>query len=410
MNLDPDFCEITGIEDGCLTFSFNFQYFDSYPKELDRYAEEFKTKYEKYKSDKKNNKWQEIEPSKSLCIKIAELVDYPVAPFTGIFEEIYAIEDYKQLKLAKTELENYLLLVAKIPYLKESGEANNFGMIESVKNDFTEAINSKNGILENPLKFLKSAACMISAGAFDDLKTELCIPVTRLYLKKYFTQGGSIDFDKRLRLMNIAGGMKGFNLDGSHFFEDSSDNIDITVRYKLELPIPFRIIPSIEMEQRAVQRAWTSGDAGSAAINKNQSGDIWSLGNLERGQIIRQTFGANLPFDFPVIASFYSGTATMIKSMDTTAAYYQNSENLKEKVMGYIKELKDFKGGKHGSTEITEDSISQRNLKLVIPENSLTPDNQAALDECTRLSAANGIQVEVIRYQEKKVNSTDDKK
>ncbi len=289
-------------------------------------------------------------------------------------------------------------------------EASNFEMLKSVKSDFTEVINSKNGILENPLKFLKNVACMISVGAFDDFKTELCIPVTRLYLKKYFTQGGSTDFDKRLRFMNIAGGVKGFNLDGSHFFEDSNDNIDIMVRYKLELPIPFRIIPAIEMEQRAVQRAWTSGDAGSAPANKNQMGDIWSFGNLERGQIIRQTFGANLPFEFPVIASFNSGTATMIKSMDTTAAYYQNPENLKEKISGYIKELKDFKGGKHGSTEITENSISQRVLKLVIPENSITPDNQAALDECTRLSAANGIQLEVIRYQEKKVNSADDNK
>lgn len=290
-----------------------------------------------------------------------------------------------------------------------SDETGGFEMIKTVKSDFTNAINSKNGILENPLTFLKNVACMISAGAFEDLKTELCIPVTKLYLKKYFTQGGNIDFNKRLRFMNIAGGIDGFNLSSSHFFEDSNDNIDITVRYKLELPIPFRIIPAIEMEQRAVQRAWTSGDAGSAASNKNQSGGVWSLGNLERGQIIRQTFGANLPFEFPVIASFDSGTATMIKSMDTTAAYYQDSENLKEKIMGYIKELKDFKGGKHGETEVMGSSINQKVLKLIIPENELTSGNQSALDECARLSEANGIRIKIIPYQEKKVDSTDDK-
>ena len=76
----------------------------------------------------KNNRWQEIDSSKSLCIKIAESVDYPIPPFCGIFEEVYSLEDYKSLKLAKTELENYLLLVAKIPYLKESGTANNFAL------------------------------------------------------------------------------------------------------------------------------------------------------------------------------------------------------------------------------------------------------------------------------------------
>lgn len=128
MNLNPDYCEISGIEDGSLTFSFDFTFFNAYPKELDRYADEFKTKYELYKKDKKNYRWQEIDPSKSLCIKIAESVDYPIAPFCGIFEEVYSVEDYKALKLAKTELENYLLLVAKIPYLKESGAANNFAL------------------------------------------------------------------------------------------------------------------------------------------------------------------------------------------------------------------------------------------------------------------------------------------
>lgn len=128
MNLDPDYCQVTGIEDGSLTFSFDFTFFKTYPKELDRYAEEFKTKFEHYKKDTKNMRWQEIDSSKSLCIKIAESVDYPIAPFCGIFEEVYAVEDYKQLKLAKTELENYLLLVAKIPYLKESGVANNFAL------------------------------------------------------------------------------------------------------------------------------------------------------------------------------------------------------------------------------------------------------------------------------------------
>lgn len=290
-----------------------------------------------------------------------------------------------------------------------SNEAGGFEMIKTIKNDFTNAINSKNGILENPLTFLKNVACMISAGAFDDFKTELCIPITRLYLKKYFTQNENIDFNKRLKFLNIAGGIDGFNLNNSHFFEDSNDNIDIRVRYKLELPIPFRIIPSIEMEQRAVQRAWTSGDVGSAATDKNQSGGVWSLGNLERGRIIRQTFGANLPFEFPVIANFDSGTATMIKSMDTTAAYYQNSENLKEKIMGYTKELKNFKGGRHGDAEVNGSSINQRVLKLIIPENDLTSSNQAALDECARLSETYGIRIEIIRYQQKKVDNADDK-
>jgi hypothetical protein len=126
--LNPDYCEVIGIEDGCLTFQFDFQYFNSYPDELERYGEEFKKKYELYKHDTKNKRWQELDSNKTICIKIAESVDYPIPPFSGIFEEVYAIEDYKQLKLAKTELENYLLLVAKIPYLKDAKTANEFAL------------------------------------------------------------------------------------------------------------------------------------------------------------------------------------------------------------------------------------------------------------------------------------------
>ena len=128
MNLNPDYCQISGIEDGCLTFSFDFSFFKTYPKELERFADEFKIKYEEYKKDTKNKRWQEIDPSKSLCIKIAENIDYPIAPFCGLFEEVYSLEDYKALKLARSEMENYLLLVAKIPYLKESGTSNNFAL------------------------------------------------------------------------------------------------------------------------------------------------------------------------------------------------------------------------------------------------------------------------------------------
>ena len=36
MQLNPDYCEITGIEDGSLTFSFDFSFFRAYPKELEK--------------------------------------------------------------------------------------------------------------------------------------------------------------------------------------------------------------------------------------------------------------------------------------------------------------------------------------------------------------------------------------
>jgi hypothetical protein len=295
---------------------------------------------------------------------------------------------------------------------KKTGDADNKGNIDinTAKDDFKSAVNSGKGILNDPAGFVKSVGCLISAGAFNDLKTELCIPLVKVYLNKYFSQDGKIGAAKRLRLMNISGGMDGLDFSSSRFFENNNDDIDIVVRYEIKLPIPFRIVPAICMEQRVVQKAWTYGDKGKASGNEGFENDIWSLGNLQRGQSIREIFGANLPFDFPVIASFNSGTATMIKSMDTTAPYYQNTENTKEKIMEYAGELKKFNGGKSGNTKIDGSSITKKVLKLVIPENELSENAQAVIDECRQLSTAYGIDLQIIRYEKKKVDDENDER
>lgn len=122
--LNPDYCAISSIEDGVYNYSFSFDYFDKYPKELNRMSNEFKEKYNIYKSDKRNKKWQELDSDKTICIKISD-TDYAIPPLAGIFEEIYALYAYKDLQMSKTELENYLLLVAKIPYQRDANDREN---------------------------------------------------------------------------------------------------------------------------------------------------------------------------------------------------------------------------------------------------------------------------------------------
>jgi hypothetical protein len=122
--LNPDYCSISSIEDGVYNYSFSFDYFDRYPKELDRFADEFKEKYEIYKADKRNKKWQELDSSKTICIKISD-TEHTIPPLAGIFEEIYTLYTYKDMQMSKTELENYLLLVATIPYQKDAKDHEN---------------------------------------------------------------------------------------------------------------------------------------------------------------------------------------------------------------------------------------------------------------------------------------------
>jgi len=137
--MPPDYCAISSNEDGVYNFAFDFQYFNSRKEKLETWGEEFQLKYNMYQ---KNNKkrWQELDSSKTICIKLNEDIDYPIAPFVGLLPMIYDIEDYKMLTKASEEIGNYKLLSLMIP-LNDDG---------SYKFEYDEAVkfyNMMNGVL-----------------------------------------------------------------------------------------------------------------------------------------------------------------------------------------------------------------------------------------------------------------------
>lgn len=110
--LPSDYCDIAVIEGNVLNVNFNFSYFDTNTTFLELYPPEFKKKYELYRANRTGKKWQELDAPNSFAIKCNnDILNYSVPPFVGIFREVYDLEDYKQLKLTKTELENYAMLV-----------------------------------------------------------------------------------------------------------------------------------------------------------------------------------------------------------------------------------------------------------------------------------------------------------
>lgn len=113
--LPSDYCTVAVVEDNVLNVSFDFSYFDSNSQYLANYPPEFTTKYNLYQNDRQGMKWQELDSPTSFAVKCNnDILNYAIPPFAGILREIYDIEDYKQLKLTKTELENYAMLVMKL--------------------------------------------------------------------------------------------------------------------------------------------------------------------------------------------------------------------------------------------------------------------------------------------------------
>ena len=109
--LPADYCNISTIEGNVLNVTFDFSYFDSRSQFLDYYPQEFRTKYAVYQSNRMQ-RWQELDSPTSFAIKCnSDILEYPLPPFAGILREVYDLEDYRQLKLTKTSLENYAMLV-----------------------------------------------------------------------------------------------------------------------------------------------------------------------------------------------------------------------------------------------------------------------------------------------------------
>ena len=104
-------CKISTIEGNVFNITFDFSYFDTNPQYLDFYPAEFKSRHAKYLNDR-GVRWQELDSPNSFAVKCnVDILDYSIPPFVGVLREIYDIEDYKKLKLTKTTLENYAMLV-----------------------------------------------------------------------------------------------------------------------------------------------------------------------------------------------------------------------------------------------------------------------------------------------------------
>lgn len=109
--LPSDYCMISTVMDNVFNVAFDFSYFDTRPGLLETFPDEFREKYELYKNGKARYRWQELDPPNSFAIKFnKETPEYVYPPFSGILREIYDIEQYKDMKQDRENIENYAML------------------------------------------------------------------------------------------------------------------------------------------------------------------------------------------------------------------------------------------------------------------------------------------------------------
>lgn len=151
--LPSNYCKITGMEDGLFTFHFNMEYFNNDRKKLRNFPQEFSELYRRYKNTRQS--WQPLNSNKTVCFKFREDLTYSLPPFTAIFEEILDLEDLKDLMKSKNKLENFKLLLQKIPFKKDPKSERDFLIgLDSVKmfhNNIKSVLPEQIGLISTPM-------------------------------------------------------------------------------------------------------------------------------------------------------------------------------------------------------------------------------------------------------------------
>lgn len=143
--LDPQYCKISGITgDGQYVVAFNAAFFDSgdnkeYLYGVDEDGEGvwdnvFIEGYETYKNDGRDFMWFDLPPERTLCVLADEDAEMPLPYFLPIFISLLDLLDLEQILASKTELENYVLLLSKIPLMSNTEEVDDYAVsLEAVQ-------------------------------------------------------------------------------------------------------------------------------------------------------------------------------------------------------------------------------------------------------------------------------------
>ncbi len=231
----------------------------------------------------------------------------------------------------------------------------------------------------------------LGARTMEELKGIAFRPIIKELVKQKIEENTSVSADRYLKRMHILNGIEGLDFGGTTFLEGGKD-INIVVKYTVDLPLPVDILPNIKVIQSTVVRAWLSGEKLNP-YRGDEIGNIWDLPPLERGRKIQKIFGRSdiIPHNFPVIAKFEGGKAVSIKSINLNSASYTKGYNIKKRMLILIDELYDFSGGKTGNYEIKKNEILFKELLIVVPKGSISEEIQLILDECRAVALSKGL-------------------
>lgn len=141
--LPSNYCRVVGMDmTECYLFEFDFSYFNKENVSINNYDEDFKTKYNKYKSNGSKYRWQQLDQNKQICFKFDESVLFGLPLFSSMFDELFRLEDIKELQSNNLETDNYKLIHQKIPMDTKDSKPNKFLIDEVAAKAFHQNVRS----------------------------------------------------------------------------------------------------------------------------------------------------------------------------------------------------------------------------------------------------------------------------
>ena len=248
-----------------------------------------------------------------------------------------------------------------------------------------EFINEKTGDSTGTSVLFRFASLRDCAAYGDDLLySKAAEMICDYYLKKDpLIKNGYVKLDK-------------LSFSGSCFYNKSDD---------IELRATVRLFDFVKAGTSVRVRAWIRGDNPLLAIDESGL-TVWDMGNLQRGKILRAIFGANMPYDYPVIAIYdvNKGEATVIKSLDVTAPYYNSGKGLEKELTDMIEKFRKFDttdgyAMRDGYQIIKKGDIKKKKLMLVMPTNEPTEFQMGVINSSMVKAASYNISMEIVTYQ-----------
>lgn len=155
IKLPSNYCKIVGVENGIFIFTFNFHYFDNNEHLLRDFPKEFKRLYYRYK--KTGECEQELNPNLgAICFKFRDDLTYSFPFFAPLFEELIELEEKKDIANDKELLNQYKLLVQKIPMKKEPKNEKDMifdpSSIQIFHQNLSECVPNKVSVVTTPME------------------------------------------------------------------------------------------------------------------------------------------------------------------------------------------------------------------------------------------------------------------